>query len=254
MWTFAHYWGNYSIRPTRNCDGVRCLGRKFVHSRGTTDRSRSRSFSETAVEYPTRFAFINAVPRRHDSVLLAVAKNDAELNRNRPGMSVLQHEPRSRAVPWEGSPAGLSPRSVWTRHFSVEPYTERAGLDGTALVNLSKDDSRRSAARRFFYFKSPGHGKFRQAAVASYARAGPVVRSSWSWDGCRLCDCARQAGCHQQFKSFELSAPARGPPSGRTLVCSFLSRGSAGPAFTSFRAGTPHGRVLAGKSLGHLIF
>jgi len=162
---------------------------------------------------------------------------------------VLQHEPRSRAVPWEGSPAGLSPRSVWTRHFSVEPYTERAGLIGTALVNLSKDDSRRSAARRFC-LKSPGHGKFRQAGAASYPRAGLVVRSSWSWDGCGLCDRARQAVCRLKFNSFELATPARGPPSGRTLVCSFLSRGSAGPAFTSFRAGIPHGRVFAGISPG----
>jgi hypothetical protein len=169
-------------------------------------------------------------------------------------MSVLQHGPRSRAVPWEGSPAGLSPRSVWTRNFSVEPYTERAGLNGTALVNLSKDDSRRSAARRFCHSKNPGHGKSRQAGVVSYPRAGPVVRSSWSWDGCRLCDRARQAVCRLQFNSFELATPARGPPSGRTLVCSFLSRGSAGPAFTSFRAGTPHGRAFAGKSPGHLIF
>ena len=61
-------------------------------SRRTTDRPRSRSFFKTVVESFTCFAFINAVPRRHDSVLLAVTMNDAEFNRNRRGMSVLQHE------------------------------------------------------------------------------------------------------------------------------------------------------------------
>jgi hypothetical protein len=127
--------------------------------------------------------------------------------------------------------------SVWTRYFSVEPYTERAGLNGTSLVNLSKDDCRPSAARRFSRFKSPGHAEFRQAGVASEPCARPVVRSSWSPNGWRLFDCARETVRAFQFHSFDRQTPARGPPWGRGLVCSFLSRGSAGPAFTSFRAG-----------------
>ncbi len=67
-------------------------------------------FFQSFVDPSARLAFISAVPRRHDSALLAVAQDDGGLGCNRRGMEVLQHEPGSRAVPWEGSPAGLSTR------------------------------------------------------------------------------------------------------------------------------------------------
>jgi hypothetical protein len=137
-----------------------------------------------------------------------------------------------------GQPSGTVTALACGHVISVLSRTlnARASME-LRLVNLSKDDCRRSAGRRFSRFKRPRHGKFRQAGVASERCARPVVRSSWSPDGWRLCDCARETVRGFQFHSFDRETPARGPPWGRGLVCSFLSRGSAGPAFTSFRAG-----------------
>ena len=144
--------------------------------------------------------------------------------------------------------------SVWTRYFSVEPYTERAGLNGTALVNLSKDDCRRSAARGFSRFKSPGHGKFRQAGVASDPCARPVVRSSWSPDGWRLLDCA--ANRSRIFSSIPLIA--RLPPADLHRAADWYAVSSreeaSGLPSHPFEPAPNQGRVLAGNILGPLDF
>jgi len=182
-----------------------------------------------------RFAFIDARPRRHDSVLLAVHKIPAA--QSQPPRPCRCSSTSLDRVPFHGRAAqrDCHRACVWTRKISVAPYTDRAGLDGTALVVFSKNSCRLSAATRLGSPRSSGLGKFRKAGVASDSLARAVVRNSWNSPSWRPSRRARQTNGSLQSPSEDAVTRARGPPRACELVCSFLFRGNAGPAFKSCR-------------------
>jgi len=157
-----------------------------------------------------------------------------------------------------GQPSGtVTALCVCTRHFSVEPYTERAGLDGTVLVNLSTHPLRPAPAPLWDRRKSRCPEKFRRPGGLSCGDAAPNPRSSYSSSCCECPSRIRRSMHVGWFLAIRFAAKPRGPPSSSPLVCSFLSGGPLGPARTSCRTIEPAQTLSftsAGKFPGPIRF
>ena len=151
-----------------------------------------------------------------------------------------------------GQPSGtVTALCVCTRHFSVDPYTERAGLDGTVLVNLSTHPLRPGPAPLWDRRKSRCPEKFRRPGGLSCGDAAPNPRSSYSSSCCECPSRIRRSMHVGWFLAIRFAAKPRGPPSSSPLVCSFLSGGPLGPARTSCRTIEP-AQTLSFMSAGKI--
>ncbi len=170
-------------------------------------------------------------PCRGATIRLSTAVAQTTEARPQPPRHATVREHGRNRVPFHGRAAqrDCHRACVCTRYFSVEPYTERAGLDGTVLVILSTHQTRAAIAASRGRRKSRGPEKFRSDRGARCALAVAVGPSLSFLSSCGSALPTRRSRYNGRFLPDRFDTEPRGPPPAAPLVCSFLSREPLGP-------------------------